>query len=303
MTDNFPLPPSLAKTCSERPERMVWLERLPDSVAELERRWSLTLGAPFQTGICAWVAPAVSPQHGAVVLKLGMPHMEAEQEIAAMRFWNGDPTARLIDADDALNAMLLERCVPGTLLRTRPEPEQDVIITGLLKRMWRRPVAPHPFRPLSVMVRHWIESSIADEAQWPDAVLTREGLRVFEELARAKPDDVLLATDLHGGNVLAAEREPWLAIDPKPFVGDRAYDATQHLFNCKERLRADPMGLIARVAGLLGVDRERVRLWVFARLASEPRDWSRLGSDPAGDYSIADAGWRASLAIARTLAP
>ena len=33
--------------------------------------------------------------------------------------------------------------------------------------------------------------------------------------------------------------KPWLAIDPKPFVGDRAYDATQHLFNCRQRLLAD----------------------------------------------------------------
>jgi streptomycin 6-kinase len=289
MIDNFPLPPNLAKTCSERPEWSAWLERLPDTVAEMQRRWSLTLGAPFQTGICAWVAPAVSREHGAVVLKLGMPHMEAEQEIAGMRFWNGDPTARLIDADDALNAMLLERCEPGTLLRTRPEEDQDVVIAQLLRRMWRRPVAPHPFRPLSVMVNHWIASSIADEDQWPDAVLTREGLRVFEELAQAQPGDVLLATDLHGGNVLAAQREAWLAIDPKPFVGDPAYDATQHVFNCKERFNAAPMALIGHIADLLGVECDRVRLWMFARLASEPRDWSKQCD--------------ASFAIARTLAP
>ena len=289
MSDEFPIRSSLAKTCSERSDRMAWLERLPAAVRELEQRWSLRLGAPFDTGICAWVAPATQPDGGEVVLKLGMPHMEGEHEIAGMRFWNGDPTARLIDADETLNAMLLERCVPGTLLRTRPEPEQDVVIARLLKRMWRRPTAPYPFRPLSVMARHWIESSLADADQWLDAGLTREGLRVMEELARATPGDVLLATDLHAGNVVAAAREPWLAIDPKPFVGDPAYDATQHLFNCKDRFRADPISLIGSFADLLGVDRERVRLWAFARLAAEPRDWS--------------LEWRASLAAARTLAP
>jgi streptomycin 6-kinase len=215
--------------------------------------------------------------------------MEGEHEIAGIRFWNGDPTARLIDADVALNAMLLERCMPGTLLRTRPEREQDVVIAHLLTRMWRRPDPPHPFRPLSAMVDHWIESSLADADQWMDAGLTREGLRVMEELARARPGDVLLATDLHAGNVLAADREPWLAIDPKPFLGDPAYDATQHLFNCKERFTADPFGVTARFAELLGVDCERVRLWSFARLAAEPRDWS--------------LEWRASLKAARTLAP
>ena len=262
---------------------------MPATLRELRTRWSLTFGEPFQTGICSWVAPAVSAGHGAVVLKLGLPHMEAEQEIAALRFWNGDPTVRLIDADDTLNAMLLERCVPGTLLRARPEPEQDGVIAMMLNRMWRLPAEPHPFRPLSVMARHWIDSSLADAARWPDEGLTREGLRVMEEMALARPDDVLLATDLHAGNVLAAEREPWLAIDPKPFIGDPAYDATQHLFNCEDRFNSDPIALIARFSDLLGVDRERVRLWVFARLAAEPRDWS--------------LEWTKSLAAARLLAP
>jgi len=68
---------------------------------------------------------------------------------------------------------------------------------------------------------------------------------------------------------------PWLVIDPKPFVGDPAYDATQHLFNCDERLRADPDRTIRRIAELLGVDHERVRQWTFARAAAEPReDWN-----------------------------
>lgn len=89
---------------------------------------------------------------------------------------------------------------------------------------------------------------------------------------RSAPSAMLLATDLHPGNVLRAEREPWLVIDPKPFVGDPAYDATQHLFNCVARLRTDPDGTISRFADLLGVDRERVRLWTFARAAAEPRD-------------------------------
>jgi streptomycin 6-kinase len=88
---------------------------------------------------------------------------------------------------------------------------------------------------------------------------------------------VLLATDLHAGNVLRSEREPWLVIDPKPFVGDPAYDATQHLFNCTERLLSDPKGTIHRMAYLLGVDYERVRLWTFARAAAEPRDDWRNG--------------------------
>lgn len=76
---------------------------------------------------------------------------------------------------------------------------------------------------------------------------------------------------MHAGKVLRAEREPWLVIDPQPFIGDPAYDATQHLFNCRARLRSDPDGTIRRIADLLEVDSQRVRLWTFARSAAEPR--------------------------------
>ena len=136
----------LIPVCSGNPEREAWLHALPSAIDELTARWALTLGAPF-TGdevSCAWVAPAVRADGTRAVLKLGMPHMEAVHELAGLRFWNGDPTVRLLDADDALNAMLLERCEPGTHLRA-PGPEQDVVIAALLRRLWRTPHQPHPF--------------------------------------------------------------------------------------------------------------------------------------------------------------
>ena len=182
---------------------------------------------------------------------------------------------RLLDFDVPLNAMLLERCEPGSSLRERSEAEQDVVIAGLLVRLWRPVSATAEFRPLSEMIAVWRQEILIGEREWTDASLVREGIRVFDELIQSTTTHVLLATDLHACNVLRAQREPWLAIDPKPFVGDPAYDATQHLLNCRARLRHDPRGTIERFAGLLDVDDERVRLWTFARVAAEPRvDWS-----------------------------
>jgi streptomycin 6-kinase len=274
MINQVMIPERLVTFCRRTPERRSWLARLPNAIRELQQEWSLFLEAPFDGDevSCSWVAPAVRRDGTRAILKLGMPHMEGEHELQGLRFWNGDPTVRLLEADDDLNAMLLERCEPGMVLRHLPEPEQDVIIAGLLRRLWRMPAASHPFRPLSVMTAHWAKETIADSSRWPDTGLVQEGLRLFEELARSSPNDVLLATDLHAGNVLQAQREPWLVIDPKPFVGDRAYDSTQHLFNCEERMRADPHATISRFADLLEVDSERVRLWMFARSAAEPRD-------------------------------
>jgi len=284
------IPHGLAASCHKTPERAAWLDHLPDVMRNLAHKWSLTLDAPFdgEEVSCSYVAAVVRADGTRAVMKIGMPHMEGGHEIHGLRFWDGDPTVRLLMADDDLGAMLLESCEPGTVLRTLPECDQDVVISGLLRRLWRAPSAQHPFRPLSDLTEYWSDQTLAHIEQWPDTGLVREGLRLFEALPRTAPIEVLLATDLHAGNVLRSEREPWLVIDPKPFVGDPAYDATQHLFNCRARLRSDPDETIRRVTDLLGVDRERVRLWTFARAAAEPRDnW--MHDD--------------SIALARVLAP
>jgi streptomycin 6-kinase len=268
---------------------MVWLARLPDAVTELAERWQLSIGERFDgEGEASWVAPVVRRDGSAAVLKLGMPHMESDHEAQGLRLWNGNPTVRLLEADDALGAMLLERCEPGTSLLDLGEPEQDLVLASLLPRMWKIPPAGHPFRPLSAMIDHWIAETLTQQAAWDDEELPRSGIDMYRRLLDSQPSAVLLATDLHAGNVLRARREPWLVIDPKPFVGDPAYDATQHLLNCPGRLGVDPLGTIARCAGLLNLDTDRVRRWLFARLAAEPREnW-------AGDR------W---LAVARVIRP
>jgi len=266
----YPIPPKLSKSCNAVPDGAAWLARLPDSITNLTQRWHLTLGQPFVDEVsCAWVAPCVREHGSHAVLKLGLPHMEAKHEIDGLLFWTGDPTVLVLEQDFELNAMLLERCQPGTVLRTLAEPEQDQVIAKLLQRLWRTLPKSHPFRPLSEMTRHWSEGSVKKAHLWLDEGLTKEGLLLFKELPETASEDVLLATDLHAGNVLAAQREPWLVIDPKPFHGDPTYDATQHLLNCKERLRSDPIGTIRRFSDLLEVDHDRVRLWMFARLVVE----------------------------------
>jgi streptomycin 6-kinase len=95
---------------------------------------------------------------------------------------------------------------------------------------------------------------------------------LFRALPVSAPTTVLLCTDLHAGNILAASREPWLVIDPKPFAGDPCYDVLQHMLNC-DRLLTDPVGLAKRMAELLELDEERVLLWAFARCVQESPGW------------------------------
>ncbi|HZG69721.1 MAG TPA: aminoglycoside phosphotransferase family protein, partial [Herpetosiphonaceae bacterium] len=106
------IPERLAATCRGTPASRAWLEQLPNAIRELQGRWSLVLDAPFDgTEVsCSWVAPATRSDGTRAILKLGMPHMEAEHEMEALRFWDGDPTVHLLAADEDRNAMLLERC-------------------------------------------------------------------------------------------------------------------------------------------------------------------------------------------------
>jgi streptomycin 6-kinase len=198
-----------------------------------------------------------------------------QDEILGFRFWKGNGTVELLEADLESGAMLLERCLPGTTLHPESETRQDEVVANLLKRMWsytRNTSDLSRFRPLSLLVELWSGETIRQRHLWRDVELVREGLRVLKVLARPAPTDVLLATDLHAGNILRSQRETWLAIDPKPFVGDRAYDPVQHIMNCEARLHHEPIELVRRIADLVEVDAERLRLWAFGRAAADPRD-------------------------------
>lgn len=282
----LPLPQNLADSIvsSDDPERRAWLDRLPGIVRGLARDWELELGAPFQPGgQCSWVAPARTADGAQLVLKVGWLHPEAEREAEALRFWDGNGAVRL-HANETLGdtvALLLERCEPATLLSELAEPEQDEVVCALLPRLWREPPAGHEFRSLQAMCAAWADQT--DEALARsgactalDRGLVRAGLELFRTLPTSADRRVLLATDLHAKNILAAQREPWLLIDPKPHVGDPAYDTLQHMLNC-DRLFTDPAGLARRLADLLELQRDRLLLWLFARVVQESPGWPELG--------------------------
>jgi streptomycin 6-kinase len=257
--------------------RCAWLAALPEVVDEIASGWALELGEPYLPGgQCAWVAPACNAAGDELVLKVGWRHWEAEHEGDALRSWDGDGAVRCAATRsfEDTTVLLLERCVPGAQLKcSLPEPEQDVVLAGLMRRLWiRHPPDGHPFGSLQDMCDRWADwfgLDFAKDSRGFDPGLAREGIATLRELPRTADRSVLLCTDLHAGNVLASKREPWLVIDPKPFMGDPAYEPVQHMLNCDERLATDPAGLAQRMAELLDLDPERVTLWLFARCAQE----------------------------------
>jgi streptomycin 6-kinase len=277
----LPMPRNLQRAAEDE-GRTAWLATLPQVIDALADDWSLSVGFPFEPGgQTAWVAPVQDASGAELVLKIGWPHAEMTHEADALRAWAGNGAVRLLasaEFDDTL-AFLIERCVPGRPLSTVPEEDQDVVVAGLLRRLWGAPVAGFGFRPLQVMCDQWadeFEHKITTRPTRLDPGLTRDGIALFRSLPATADRHVLLCTDLHAGNVLSAERERWLVIDPNPYVGDPAYDALQHMLNCDGRMRADPRALASRMADLLDLDRDRVLLWLFARCVQESPDWPGL---------------------------
>lgn len=261
-----------------------WFALLPGLVADAVARWSLTLGPPFEPGgVTAWVAPARTPAGADLVLKLVWPHEDAAHEAAGLRAWAGVGAVRIHDGAllDGAEALLLERCRPGRPLSTEPEADQDAVVADVLRALWRARLddVGGGFPTLASMCARWADGfdrHVAAGRCPLDHGLAAAGIALYRELPATADRHVLLATDLHAGNVLAAERASWLAIDPKPHTGDPTYDATQHVLNGAARLRSDPAALCDRMAGLLDLDAERLRLWVFARCVQESPGWPGL---------------------------
>jgi streptomycin 6-kinase len=278
VAEPFVIPGDLARVAADE-GRSDWLADLPVLVAQIAADWQIEVGDPFLPGgATSWVAPVRDHAGADLVLKVCWPHPEAAHEADGLRAWAGAGAVRLCQANELAEAtvLLLERCRPGTQLRASPPDEHDLVIAGLLPRLWIEPSPGHRFRPLSDMCDYWAsryEDRSPAERNCLEAPLATEGIRLLRELPRSSADSLLLHTDLHAGNVLGAEREPWLAIDPKPYLGDPAYDVTQHIFNQLFIENADACAVASRMARLLDLDLDRILQWLFARAVEASPYW------------------------------
>jgi streptomycin 6-kinase len=230
-------------------------------------QWELRLGDAYPSGAAGYAVRAELPDGTPAVLKLIYPHRESEHEADALELWGGDGAVRLLARDDERWAMLIERCEPGTFLSERGQDEALHVLVDLLPRLWKP--AGAPFRPLEEEAAWWLESL---PSEWEAAGrpyerrLLEEALGELRELATTQGEQVLVHQDLHGENVLAAQREPWLAIDPKPLAGEREFALASIVrsFELGET-RRDVLHRLDRLTRELGLDRERARGWAIAQ--------------------------------------
>lgn len=243
---------------AEVPGGPEWLAELPRLFAECLEQWSLEPEEPVDTGH-SLVVPARD-----VFLKLNLPDEESEHDAEALARWNGVGAARLLGRDDERRAMLVERLRPGTQLWAIPDEEATELAADVLEQLWIP--AGEPFRRLEDAAATWVRFL---PAHWEalgrpyERRLLDEAVDFLREAGPTQRESILMHQDLHGGNVLLSERG-WLAIDPKPLVGEREFDIASLVRDRRPTTRKAMLRRLDYLVDRLGLDRERARGWGIA---------------------------------------
>lgn len=277
-----------------------WLRQLPALLVECADRWTLTIDPPFALSY-NYVAPAMRADGSAVVLKVGFPSRELMSELDALRLYDGRGICRLLDANRDRGALLLERITPGTPLADLDDDEQRTRIAAqVMRQLWCPAPPDHSFPTVAT----WAAGMGRLRARFNGTTgplptqLVEQAESLFGKLLGSMGAPVLLHGDLHHWNILAADRQPWLALDPKGLVGEREYEVGAMLRNPLPWLLAQPnpdqilARRIAILAEELGFDRMRLVGWGVAQAVLSA--WWMIE-----DHGY---GWEESIACAEYLA-
>lgn len=277
----------------------LWLRGLPALVGECAARWSLKVGPPFVPLSYNYAAPAEGPGGERLVLKLGVPAPELLSEIEALRVFAGRGAALLFESDAERGALLLERLESGTQLVELCEVDDEAATAAaaaVMRGLRRDAPGAHHFPTTADWGRGFQKARAhfgGGTGPFPRG-LFEEAETLFAELLASSAAPVMLHGDLHHGNVLAAARATWLAVDPKGLVGEPAYEVGALLRNPLPRLLRWPRPervterRIALLSEELGLERERVRGWGLAQAVLSAW-WSIEDTGESGEFGFAAA--------------
>ncbi|RZB15240.1 hydroxyurea phosphotransferase [Streptomyces sp. F001] len=243
-----------------------FIARLPELAAAFLDRWELGLDGRPMHGVAALVLPVLRADGSPAVLKLQLLDEESEGEPVALRVWDGDGVVRLLDHDPDTGTMLLERLDPARMLAHVPDTREAVLVIARMLAHLTSVPAPDGMRRLGDIARAMLEQTPRALERIPDPQargLLADCAAAVREVVD-EPGDRLLHWDLHYENVLASDRAPWLAIDPKPLAGDPGFDLLPAIDN-----RFDAADIVWRfdaMTDVMGLDRARARAWTLGRV-------------------------------------
>lgn len=281
------IPATLQAYADRGPAWADWLDRLSALVRELVEEWELTIDGDATHGQTALVLPVRTGAGRPAVLKVSWPHREAEHEALALQRWGGRGAVRLLRADPHRWALLLDRLHRENLTELW-DVQACEIVGGLYGRL--HVPAPPQLRTLSAQAARWADELGSLDRGMPVPYRMVEHARSLARDLAADPatDGTLIHTDLHYENVLAADRDEWLAIHPKPLSGDPHYEPGPMLWNRYQeyagRLRDGVRMRFFALIDTAGLDEERAKAWVVVRMlvlvkgellenAAPDRDW------------------------------
>ncbi|MCP4360261.1 MAG: phosphotransferase [Chloroflexi bacterium] len=298
-----PYPKSFTKTVIDTwgEDGRTWLIHLPTILSKIEKRWSLTVQNHFPNLSYNYAAPAIQADGTEIVLKVGIPRNELGTEIEALRLYNGRGMVRLLDADADEGVLLLERLRPGTLLSDTAEDDDEVtrIAANIMRQLWQMVPPQHSFPSVADWGQGLHEMrDYCDEFSgvFPQR-LVDTAVVLYDDLLASSATPVLLHGDLHHFNILTAERQPWLAIDPKGVVGEPAYEVGALLRNpvpdiyTRPHLKRVQARRLDILAEMLSLDRQRLQAWSMSQAVLSIW-WS---------FEDNDAEWQKWLCVAESL--
>lgn len=281
------LPPAVRAMAARGLEWATWIENLPKLVQSQIDDWELTaVGTPTH-GYCSIVVPARAPNGAAAVLKVSFPDVESEHEHLALRRWNGNGAVRLLKAEPHRRALLLER-LHSRNLNELWDVEACEVVAALYRRI-HVPALPQ-LRTLPEFVERWTNDLTALPRSAPlPRRLVEQAIALGRDLgADTASTGTLIHGDLHYENVLASDREPWLAIDPKPLNGDPHYEIAPMLWNRWDELAGDTRdGVRRRFYALVDAAEladDRARAWVVVRMVHNAMWELRDSAEPDRDW-------------------
>lgn len=271
-----------------------WLVALPALLDDVARTWELQVGEPYQLSF-HWVTRVTRADGSAAVLKLGVPAGHLTDQAHALDVYGGHGAVRLLAQDTARGALLLEPADPGTpasALVPHHDEEATAALIGVGRRLHQVPPQgcslPDLYEAESESFRAHLRRYPGDDPL-PRKLVVRAG-GLFDELCASAPEHLVLHGDLHHDNVLRADREPWLAIDPFGVVGDPGYDCGAMLYNPDPPRRDDDLlalvpARIEQLADGFGLPIDRVVAWGFVMgVLSEV--WTAQGGGTPGSRAL-----------------
>ena len=297
----------IPETLSSNPKWAEWIEQLPNIVAACAKQWDLRIEDPMTEDYAemsySYIAPATDARGKEVILKIGSPVQLAEmwqQECHALQLCNGNGTVKLLDFDEALGVLMLERVRPGVPLGVCPDDEENTRIAArLMEKFWRPVPKIHSFRPTDYEIDGFDKlrkKYNGGTGPLPEKWVVRAET-LYDELMSTSKETVVLHGDLHHWNILSSEREPYLIIDPKGYFGDPGYEVGAFLANypdasCEGRDRGEiDVRRVEIMAEELDIPRERIIKWGLVLSLI----WARWSEDTPEEF------WRTSINRAQVL--